>query len=957
MAAIDFPNSPSLNQEFSAGGNTWRWTGTVWATVKITPTGPTGPQGIQGVTGPTGATGAQGQGLTILGSFNTFEELTTSDPVGSVGEAYLVVGDLYVWSPTTLAWINTGNIKGPTGATGTQGITGPTGSVGATGATGATGSTGPQGTSITVRGTVALPGDLPPTGNALNDAFIVESNGDLYVWTSGNVWSNVGQIIGPTGPTGPGVTGPTGAVGPKGKDYVSTDGTGIPTETYIGLGAPTGPTSGDIWFDIDDLGANAAIYSGLTAPDPNEFQFWASEENVIEELIYSDPEAPTGPRFEGDLWIDEDDIDLDYLSIGPTAPDETVTVLWVDTSGDEVLIGATGPTGATGPQGPIGPSGGPTGATGSVGPTGATGMTGLTGMPGPAGPTGPTGIQGFSITGPTGATGATGDTGPAGGPTGATGATGAPGATGPTGIQGNRGPTGSTGNEGPTGPTGATGATGLTGPTGATGSTGAASTVTGPAGSTGPTGATGATGSTGPTGATGEATLTRYRFVATAGQTTISGLDANGLTLSYTSGLEQVYINGVLQTRGQDYVATNGTSVTGVPPLAVNDEIVILTIGSFNVADTIPLSTIDAKADLVVGTADNAVTRLGVGSDFSILFADSSTVSGLRWGSTYQVAGKNQLLNGDFSVWQRGTGTFTLTIPTFVMTADRWRAGGAGNVTRQSFVVGNSIVGYEPAFFMRYTITANSQNYELMNRMEDVRTFAGQVVTVSYWAKLSNGSDSLTILPRLVQDFGTGGSPSSVSATNLTVPTLTTSWQRFTSTITVPSISTRTLGTNNDSSLYLSFQVSNTGTGAVDFWGVQVEAGNTATPFTTSGASLAGELYLCQRFYYRQTAPSANTRFAIGNATSTTNVSGTVVLPTTMRVAPTAIDFSTLGALSSGANIAITAATLDTAAVGFNSAAINFTVASGLTQDRTYWVVANNSTNGFLGISAEIRNE
>jgi hypothetical protein len=157
--------------------------------------------------------------------------------------------------------------------------------------------------------------------------------------------------------------------------------------------------------------------------------------------------------------------------------------------------------------------------------------------------------------------------------------------------------------------------------------------------------------------------------------------------------------------------------------------------------------------------------------------------------------------------------------------------------------------------------------------------------------------------------------------------------------------------------LYLSFQVSNTGTGAVDFWGAQVEPGNTATPFVTKGGSYDEELYFCQRFYYRQTAPSANTRFAIGNATSATNVSGTVVLPTTMRVAPTAIDFSTLGAFSSGANIAITAATLDTTAVGLNSAAINFTVAAGLTQDRTYWIVANNSTSGFLGISAEIRNE
>jgi hypothetical protein len=57
---------------------------------------------------------------------------------------------------------------------------------------------------------------LPATGNVENDAYIVESDGDLYVW-DGTVWDNVGQIVGPTGPTGDiGPTGPTGDIGPTG---------------------------------------------------------------------------------------------------------------------------------------------------------------------------------------------------------------------------------------------------------------------------------------------------------------------------------------------------------------------------------------------------------------------------------------------------------------------------------------------------------------------------------------------------------------------------------------------------------------------------------------------------------------------------------------------------------------------------------------------------------------------
>lgn len=42
-------------------------------------------------------------------------------------------------------------------------------------------------------------------------------------------------------------------------------------------------------------------------------------------------------------------------------------------------------------------------------------------------------------------------------------------------------------------------------------------------------------------------------------------------------------------------------------------------------------SDIDAKGDLFVGTADNAVTRVAVGSNTKILTADSGEASGTKW--------------------------------------------------------------------------------------------------------------------------------------------------------------------------------------------------------------------------------------------------------------------------------------------------------------------------------------
>lgn len=72
-----------------------------------------GVKGETGDTGPTGPQGEQGTGLSLLGSYDTEEELLAAHPTGDVGEAYLVAGDLYVWDG--VLWSNIGQIQGPQG--------------------------------------------------------------------------------------------------------------------------------------------------------------------------------------------------------------------------------------------------------------------------------------------------------------------------------------------------------------------------------------------------------------------------------------------------------------------------------------------------------------------------------------------------------------------------------------------------------------------------------------------------------------------------------------------------------------------------------------------------------------------------------------------------------------------------------------------------------------------------
>jgi hypothetical protein len=56
----------------------------------------------------------------------------------------------------------------------------------------------------------------------------------------------------------------------------------------------------------------------------------------------------------------------------------------------------------------------------------------------------------------------------------------------------------------------------------------------------------------------------------------------------------------------------------------------------------------------------------------------------------------------------------------------------------------------------------------------------------------------------------------------------------------------------------------------IDFWGIQVEAGSTATAFQTATGTIQGELAACQRYYYRIYGTANNTNFGSGFCDSTT---------------------------------------------------------------------------------------
>ncbi len=198
-------------------------------------------------------------------------------------------------------------------------------------------------------------------------------------------------------------------------------------------------------------------------------------------------------------------------------------------------------------------------------------------------------------------------------------------------------------------------------------------------------------------GITSAVSFSRWTKTAAGGETTLNGADDNAVSLSYTAGYEQVYLNGVLLTRGSDYTASNGSSITGVAALTAGDIVEVLSATPYSVANALTTTVVDAKGDLLVGTASDTVGRLAVGTNGQYLVADSAETAGIKWATLSAVSTLDLTINaqtgttytlvsGDTNklVTLTNASTITLTVPPSVFTAGQQihiARMGAGGVT------------------------------------------------------------------------------------------------------------------------------------------------------------------------------------------------------------------------------------------------------------------------------------
>ena len=214
--AINFPNSPSLNDLYTLGTRQWKWNGNGWALQPLTAgfTGSIGYTGSKGDIGYTGSKGATGLGFNIAKTYTSVANLSAdTSPSGIATGEFAIIENgsltdaensrLYLWNGSAYSFVS--DLSGTIGFTGSKGDTGFTGSKGDIGFTGSKGDIGYTGSDGNLDITTSA---SPPTsGVGEGDIWVDNATGVQYFYyNDGNStqWvelSNQG-VVGFTGSKG-----------------------------------------------------------------------------------------------------------------------------------------------------------------------------------------------------------------------------------------------------------------------------------------------------------------------------------------------------------------------------------------------------------------------------------------------------------------------------------------------------------------------------------------------------------------------------------------------------------------------------------------------------------------------------------------------------------------------------------------------------------------------------------
>jgi hypothetical protein len=353
------------------------------------------------------------------------------------------------------------------------------------------------------------------------------------------------------------------------------------------------------------------------------------------------------------------------------------------------------------------------------------------------------------------------------------------------------------------------------------------------------------------------------------------------------------------------------------------------------------------------------------------------------WGLASGIGSGNFIINGAMQVAQRGTATSSITTGGYY-TADRFAFVPVSQGTWTQSIENDSPTGsgFRKSFKALCTtadaapsgtdVVVVQHKLEGQN-LQSIRkgTSEAKEITLSFWVK-SNVTGTYVVRLADIDNNRQVAATYSVLSSG--------TWEK--KVITFPADTNGALDNDNNESLTLNFGLGagpdrtsgtlptvwesvvtanqyvgqvNLAAATSNYWqitGVQLELGNVASDFDFQ--DIQSELAACQRYYWRGANNGAFTFYGFGGANSTTNSDVVIALPTSLRINPSSVDFSAIALqpISGGGITAITS--VGVLSGNSSNIAIACGVASGLTSGTSYRLITNNSTSGFLGVSAEL---
>lgn len=387
-------------------------------------------------------------------------------------------------------------------------------------------------------------------------------------------------------------------------------------------------------------------------------------------------------------------------------------------------------------------------------------------------------------------------------------------------------------------------------------------------------------------------TSRRQVFTASAGQTTFV------MTGGYDAGYIDVFMNGRKLQPTVDFTATDGTNIVLTTGASVNDIVDVVAFGTFQSADHYNKAELDAgqldnryytESELNAGQLDNRyyteseinsslATKASLNGSATEEFATASPTSdndaiNRGYFNANMVGMKNAIINGGFDAWQRGT--TGMTGGGYVI--DRWIAPDSNETVDR---ITNTNTNSHSPYMAKVTPTSGGYGI-LVQKIENVHTFAGKTVTFSAWV---NPNISQDLRFEVEQNFGTGGSTTVVVTSSTSRWSVTAdSWQKVEFSFALPSVSGKTIGANSYLNIIFG---SNTGSASniVHYSDVQLEQGSQATAFEHRPIGL--ELELCKRYYQEYNSASGGYGIGHGFCESSTQYRTFLPVKGNMRTTP-----------------------------------------------------------------------